>query len=273
MKIFIWKYASIKAQFSFFCQLFGLKIYSTKKWCWLIAFYVIASKVTRQTKYRCVCRCVCYVITRITLRWNSCRLPGRERERECGQEEARRSCRVLLPVNLCAKLQVPGAYKRQPASVVTSSFYTNTYTHTPTHVCVCVCLYAVYTKIAKLKVRQAFLIGTPKSMLRFSAFFCCERTRAAWREAKRNVYAAWCARCEIYDGSISRGAFHVIVFWVHVSHFDFFASFFATLPKENTCLNKAKGQGGEQPKLKPNIWEMTAANQKFATKNKTKQLP
>lgn len=98
-----------------------------------------------------------------------------------------------------------------------------THTHT-TYVCVWVCMYAVYTKIAKLKVRQAFLIGTPKSMLRFSAFFC-ERTRAA-REAKRNVYAAWCARCEIYDGSISRGAFHVIVFWVHVSHFDFSASFF-----------------------------------------------
>lgn len=105
------------------------------------------------------------------------------------------------------------------------------YTHTYARMCVCVCLYAVYTKIAKLKVRQAFLIGAPKSMLRFSAFFCCERTRAAWREAKRNVYAAWCARCEIYDGSISRGAFHVIVFWVHVSHFDFSASFFCNSAK------------------------------------------
>lgn len=106
-----------------------------KKWCWLIAFYVIASKVTRQTRYRCMRRCVRYVITRITLRGNSCRLP----ERKCGQQEPRRSCRVLLPVNLCAKLQVPGAYKRQQASVVTSSFYTNSHTHRlPTYVCVCV---------------------------------------------------------------------------------------------------------------------------------------
>lgn len=178
-----------------------------------------------------MCRCVRYVITRITLRGNSCRLP----ERKCGQQEPRRCCRVLLPVNLCAKLQVPGAYKRQQASVVTSSFYTKSHTHTG-HLRMCVslwvCMYAVYTKIAKLKVRQAFLIGTPKSMLRFSAFFC-ERTRAA-REAKRNVYAAWCARCEIYDGSISRGAFHVIVFCVHVSHFDFSASFFFL----QLCQNK-----------------------------------
>lgn len=108
-----------------------------KKWCWLIAFYVIASKVTRQTRYRCMCRCVRYVITRITLRENSCRLP----ERKCGQQEPRRSCRVLLPVNLCAKLQVPGAYKRQQASVVTSSFYTNSHRHTQaTYVCVCGCV-------------------------------------------------------------------------------------------------------------------------------------
>lgn len=129
-----------------------------------------------------MCRCVRYVITRITLRGNSCRLP----ERKCGQQEPRRSCRVLLPVNLCAKLQVPGAYKRQQASVVTSSFYTNSHTHTG-HLRMCVtlwvCMYAVYTKIAKLKVRQAFLIGTPKSMLRFSAFFVREREQPE----RRNV--------------------------------------------------------------------------------------
>lgn len=157
-----------------FCQPFTQHFFldlGVKKWCWLIAFYVIASKVTRQTRYRCMCRCVRYVITRITLRGNSCRLP----ERKCGQQEPRRSCRVLLPVNLCAKLQVPGAYKRQQASVVTSSFYTNSHTHTHhLRMCVWVCMFAVYTKIAKLKVRQAFLIGTPKSMLRFSAFFLWE---------------------------------------------------------------------------------------------------
>lgn len=126
-----------------FCQPFTQHFFlglGVKKWCWLIAFYVIASKVTRQTRYRCMCRCVRYVITRITLRGNSCRLP----ERKCGQQEPRRSCRVLLPVNLCAKLQVPGAYKRQQASVVTSSFYTNSHTHThrpPTYVCESVGVY------------------------------------------------------------------------------------------------------------------------------------
>lgn len=193
-----------------------------------------------------MCRCVRYVITRITLRGNSCRLP----ERKCGQQEPRRSCRVLLPVNLCAKLQVPGAYKRQQASVVTSSFYTNSHTHRPpTYVCVGVYVWCVYEN-SQVKGQAGVFNRHPK---KHATIFClfCERTRAA-REAKRNVYAAWCARCEIYDGSISRGAFHVIVFWVHVSHFDFSASFFfATLPKQNTCLNKAigaNGQGGGQPK-------------------------